>query len=142
MPTDERDLLEVLKSELEFVQGGGYGSLPHARWRPQFMFEDSPTCPNSLIQESRIPCTECVLIEMVPPERRSERIPCRHIPLKETGETIDYYYRCGTREELEAAFVEWLRKTIHRLEEDRAQKDARGKVGPRGDAQCGPEIRL
>lgn len=120
MSSDERDLLEVLKVELEFVQQGGYGNLPRARWRPQFMFEDSPTCPNSHIREERVPCTECVLIELVPLKWRTEKIPCRHIPLKETGETLDYYYRCGTPEELEEAFIEWLRKTIHHLEQNRA----------------------
>ena len=46
MPNDDRDLLTVLKAELEFLEKGGYRHSPHARWRPQFIFEDSPTCMN------------------------------------------------------------------------------------------------
>lgn len=128
MATDERDLLEALKSELQFVQQGGYERSPHARWRLQFMFEDSPACPNFLTHENRIPCTEYVLIELVPPERRTEKIPCRYIPLKETCETLDYYYRCGTREELEEAYVEWLQRTIFRLRSGHRKTGARRQV--------------
>lgn len=44
MQKDERDLLDVLKFELEFLEKGGYGRSPRQAWRPQFIFEDSPTC--------------------------------------------------------------------------------------------------
>ena len=43
MQKDERDLLDVLKFELEFLEKGGYGRSPREAWRPQFIFEDSPT---------------------------------------------------------------------------------------------------
>ncbi len=91
MDTDKRDLLEVLKFELEFVQKGGYETSVRRPWRPQFVFEDSPTCPNSYVQGKRFSCDECILIDLVPREHRSEKFPCRHIPLKDTGETIDYF---------------------------------------------------
>ena len=39
--SDVRKLLETLKAELDFVNRGGYRK---ASWRPQFIFEDSPTC--------------------------------------------------------------------------------------------------
>ena len=35
MQKDERDLLEVLKFELEFLEDGGYGRSPRTPWRPQ-----------------------------------------------------------------------------------------------------------
>jgi hypothetical protein len=121
MPKDNRDPIEVLKRELEFVEKGGYRK---PSWRPQFVFEDSPACLNYRVQEHRSPCTDCVLIDLVPPERRGDKVPCRHIPLTDAGETVDYFYRCGTQQELEQALAEWLRKTIHRLEEQqRAKKD-------------------
>ena len=44
MASKKRDLLEVLKLELEFLKGGGYRK--GSSWRPQFIFEDSPTCLN------------------------------------------------------------------------------------------------
>ena len=33
MPKDNRNLLEVLKFELEFLEQGGYGRLPREAWR-------------------------------------------------------------------------------------------------------------
>jgi hypothetical protein len=53
----------------------------------------------------------------VPQDLRTEPFPCRHIPLTDVGETIDYFYRCGTQQELENALVAWLKKTIHVLEQ-------------------------
>ncbi len=37
MQKDERDLLEVLKFELEFLEKGGYGRSPKMSWRPQYI---------------------------------------------------------------------------------------------------------
>jgi len=122
MQKDERDLLEVLKFELKFLEDGGYGRSPGARWRPQLIFEDSPTCMNFNSQEQG-PCSECVLMQLVPPEFRSAEIPCRHIPLDKSGETLDSLYRYGEQSEIEAVFGNWLRATIQRVEEE--QKTAR-----------------
>lgn len=113
MLTDNRDLLEVLKCELEFVQRGGYQT---GSWRPLFVFEDSPSCPNAKLPARLTPCANCVLIALVPPERREEEAPCRYIPLTEGGETIDSLYRTGTQQELEEALEGWLRKTIRRMD--------------------------
>ena len=122
MPKDDRDLLDVLKRELEFLQHGGYRMKVAQPWRPQFVFEDSPTCLNRGIQENRIPCSECVLISLVPSDQRKEKFPCRHIPLTTAGASINYFYHCGTEEELESALSEWLTKTIHRLEQEKTEK--------------------
>jgi len=46
MRKDERDLLDVLKFELEFLEAGGYGRSPRTPWRLQYIFEDSLTCVN------------------------------------------------------------------------------------------------
>lgn len=116
MAKDQRNLLDVLKAEVEFLEKGGYQNPTHAQWRPQFIFEDSPTCLNYGSPTPRKPCTDCVLIDLVPQERRKEKTPCRHIPLNLQGETIDSLYRSGTREELEAAVSAWLKSTIRRLE--------------------------
>ena len=120
MQKDERDLLEVLKFELRFLEDGGYGRSPSAHWRPQLIFEDSPTCTNFNSAEDRVPCSDCVLIQLVPPPFRSADIPCRHIPMDTSGETLDSLYRYSDQGELEDVFGDWLRKTIRRLEEERA----------------------
>jgi hypothetical protein len=117
MQKDERDLLEVLKFELQFLEDGGYGRSPSARWRTQLIFEDSPTCLNFNSQE-QAPCSDCVLMQLVPPEFRSAQIPCRHIPFDKSGETLDSLYQCSEQGEIEDVFGDWLRATIQRLEEE------------------------
>ena len=119
MRNDERDLLEVLKFELQFLEKGGYGRSPRTPWRPQFIFEDSPTCMNYDSKDDPAPCSNCVLMQLVTAERRGEKIPCRHIPLNAQGETVDSFYRCGTQEELKGALRAWLRATIEGLENER-----------------------
>jgi hypothetical protein len=119
MPNDDRDLLDVLKFELNFLEKGGYGRSPREPWRSQLVFEDSPTCMNYDTKEHPSPCGECILMDMVPRERRSETVPCRHIPLNTRGETLDSLYRYGTQHEVEEAVRGWLRATVARLEEER-----------------------
>ena len=85
MQKDDRDLLEILKFELQFLEDGGYGRSPRTPWRPQYIFEDSLTCMNYDSKENPGPCNDCVLMQLVPPERRSETIPCRHIPFNTSG---------------------------------------------------------
>jgi len=125
MPKDDRNLLDVLKFELEFLETGGYGRLPREAWRSRFIFEDSPTCVNfSSEEKDREPCSECLLMQFVPEDARTEQVPCIHIPLSPTGETIASLYRTGTQQELEEALGAWLRVTIHRLEEEKEKQAA------------------
>ena len=55
-------------------------------------------------------------MKFVPGELQSESSPCQFIPLNEKGETIDYFYRCGTQLEMEEALAGWLRSQISRIE--------------------------
>jgi hypothetical protein len=126
MSNDKRDLLTVLKAELEFVEKGGYRNTDLSAWRPQFIFQDSPTCLNSDSVRPPKPCSECVLSQPVPTDLRYRNVPCRYIPLNEQGETIDSYYRCGTREELESALRSWLCTTIQRLEKVETTEESAG----------------
>ena len=119
MAKDERDLLTVLKQELRFLERGGYRQTARAAWRPQFIFQDSPTCLNFDPTQQPRPCSDCVLMQLVPEVPQGKKFPCRFIPLNDRGETIDSFYRCGTEEELERNFGDWLRATIQRLEAER-----------------------
>jgi hypothetical protein len=119
MQKDERDLLEVLKFELQFLEDGGYGRSPRTPWRPQYIFEDSLTCMNYDSKENPGPCSDCVLMHVVPVERRSEKIPCRHIPFNASGETLDSLYRYTNQNTIEETVGAWLRATIQQLEEER-----------------------
>ena len=119
--SDKRALLDVLKAELDFVEKGGYRNTARVPWRPQFIFQDSPTCLNFDPAKEQQPCAECILTALIPEEKKKQRIPCRHIALNEAGETIDSFYRTGTAEDLEAALSKWLKATIARLEAPKAQ---------------------
>jgi hypothetical protein len=121
MQKDERDLLEVLKFELEFLEKGGYQPSPREPRKPSFIFEDSPTCMNYDSKDNPGPCGECVLMGLVPPGQRNQTIPCRHIPLNAQGETLDSLYRSADPRELEEVYREWLRATIAKLVEARAK---------------------
>jgi hypothetical protein len=138
MPKDERDLLEVLKFELNFLEKGGYGRSPREPWRPRFIFEDSPTCLNYDCKENPAPCSDCVLMHWVPPESREAKIPCRQIPLGPSGETLDSLYRYGDQREIEEAVGNWLRATIQRLEE---QRKAEGLEGTKRQPASGEGLK-
>lgn len=124
MGRDPRQLAEVLKAELEFLEKGGYRhTSPFSFW-PRFIFEDSPTCLNFNASDRPRPCSECVLMEFVPPDRRTAKTPCRHIPLNNTGETVDNLYRWATQEETETIVANWLKDTIRKLESQQPEKQS------------------
>jgi hypothetical protein len=124
MQKDERDLLEILKSELDFLENQGYRTWPETAWRPKYIFEDSPSCLDYFSEEHSRPCTECALSYLAPPALRSAKFPCRHIPLNACGETLDSLYRYSDRGEIESLVRTWLRNAIQRLEEERAAVQA------------------
>ena len=124
MRNDERGLIEVLRAELKFIEKRGYRQAARAAWRPHFMFQDSPTCLNFDPTQPPKPCSDCILMQLVPEKAQGDKVPCRYIPLNEHGETIDSFYRTGTPEELEAAVMQWLKTTIERLERRNAQASA------------------
>jgi hypothetical protein len=113
---DDRDLLQTLKAELDFVEKGGYRDRPRFPWRPSFVFEDSPTCINFDAKSERRPCTECLLMQFVPEDRKELAFPCRHIPLTPAGDSVAHFYEYGTEAELEAALKSWLKHKIAELE--------------------------
>jgi hypothetical protein len=121
MAKDQREALEVLRFELQFLEKGGYGRSPRTPWRPQLIFEDSPTCMNYDSKENPAPCSDCLLMRFLPGDSREQRVPCRHIVLNEEGETIESLYRTGTQQELEEVYGKWLRTAIRKLELERVE---------------------
>jgi hypothetical protein len=121
MTKDTRDVLDGLKAELQFLEKGGYRHTARADWRPQFIFQDSPTCLNFDTTQPPKPCSDCTLTQFIPEDRRDKKVPCRYIPLSENGETIDSFYRAGTQEDLETAVTQWLKSTITRPELEKGQ---------------------
>jgi hypothetical protein len=126
MAQDERDILEVLRFELSFLQDGGYGRSPQASWRASAVFEDSPSCPNFCDPARPHPCESCLLEQFVPAGQRKESIPCRFIPLTKDGLTVEDFYRTGSQVEMEEALEKWLRAQIEKIEGERGLSKKEG----------------
>ena len=120
MSSDNRDLLEVLKGELNFIEKGGYGKPAGEAWVSTSMFQDSLSCLNLGDPARTQPCSACLLTDFVPPGDRGEHVPCHHIQLTEGGETIDTVERIGDQQKLEESVKIWLRGAIARMEQERA----------------------
>jgi hypothetical protein len=119
MAKDDRDLLEVLKFELKFLESGGYERSVRTAWKGTSIFQDSITCINFGDPDRSRPCDECLLIDFVPLDQQSSDVPCHHIPITERGETIESIEQGMSREEVEEAVRDWLRKIIHQIEVER-----------------------
>lgn len=120
MAQDDRDILEILQEELDFIEKGGYGRSVRTPWEPTSVFQDSLSCLNYGYPYRAHPCSECRLMDFVPPERRAEVVPCHHIPLGETGETIETLEAGENQQKLEESVKEWLRARISQIERARA----------------------
>ncbi|HLM54561.1 MAG TPA: hypothetical protein VK422_00435 [Pyrinomonadaceae bacterium] len=112
MSHDQRDALEVLTAELGFIEKGGYGRSVRTPWLPTSVFKDSQTCINFGYPYRAHPCGECLLNDYVPPDRRSEVIPCHHIPLNAEGETLASLELKDNQSLTERAVKDWLRAKI------------------------------
>ena len=121
MAKDDRDLLELLKAELDFIEQGGYGRSVRTPWLPKSIFQDSLTCLNYGYPYRAHPCNECQLIEFVEPENRSQEIPCHHIRITEKGETIEDLELEDNDTKLASEVARWLRTKIQEIEQQRAR---------------------
>lgn len=122
MANDDRDILELLKGELDFIEKGGYGRSVRTPWQPKSAFQDSLTCINYGYPYRAHPCNECHLLEFVSPEHQVAEVPCHYIPLNEAGETIEDLESEGNEAKLERRVRDWLRAKIKKIEEERSKQ--------------------
>ena len=126
MTQDDRNILDVLKFELSFLEDGGYGRSPRAPWRAPAIFEDSPICPNFCDPARPHPCETCLLEQFVPENKRAESVPCRFIELTKEGQTVEDLYRTGSQVEMEQALANWLRVQIAKFETQPGAQPSQG----------------
>ena len=119
MAKDERDILELLKEELDFIEKGGYGRSVRTPWLPKSLFQDSLTCINYADPNHSHPCDECHLIDFVPGSHRQDEIPCHAIPVNAAGATVLDLELEDNEAKLERGIKEWLRTRIAQIEEQR-----------------------
>lgn len=120
MSEDRRDILEVLRYELNFLEQGGY-SRNLRQGRKISPFQDTLSCLNFGEPLRKHTCQECFLYDFVPEESRTEDVPCHFIPLDEAGTSVSKLLRAGDLSALETALRSWLRNTIAGLEKKQAQ---------------------
>lgn len=117
MSFDKKEMIEALKLEIEVIERGGYHPSVHEPHRVARTFRDSVICLNVELEEKERPCSECFLIEFVPPElRESGGDVCHKIPLNDRGDTVESLEREGNPDKLQATVLNWLKRTVARLE--------------------------
>ena len=119
MARDDRDILELLREELAFLEQGGYGRSVRTPWLPKSAFQDSLTCINYADPNRTRPCEECHLIDFVADEHHAESVPCHYIALNEAGQTIEDLEAEGNQAKLEATLKQWMKGKIKEIEEQR-----------------------
>lgn len=116
MAQDNRDTLNLLQDELDFIEKGGYGRSVRTPWKQTSIFQDSLTCLNFADLSRPHPCEECHLIGFVLLEQRTTDIPCHRIPLNEAGETIEDLELADNQSKTEEVVKAWLKEQIKRLQ--------------------------
>lgn len=120
MAKDSRDILDVLRGELQFLEQGGYRGSASVPWRTKSTFQHSLTCVNFGYPYRAHSCNECHLMEFVSHEHQKEWIPCHFVPLNERGDTIDSLELEDNEEKLERTLKTWLLSSIESIEEARS----------------------
>ena len=128
MAKEQRDILDVLKRELDFLEQNGYGRSPSTPWKWTTTFRHSPSCINFNDPKRTRPCIDCPLIDFVPAEARSQDIPCHYIPIGPAGETVATMEREQDVADLEQSLKNWLGATIRQIEQQRSAGTAPGPV--------------
>ena len=73
------------------------------------VFQDSLSCLNYGYPYRAYPCDECMLDDFVPENLRAAAVPCHHIPLTASGETIYELELADNQQQLEEKVKVWLR---------------------------------
>lgn len=120
MAKDNRDILELLKDELVFIEKGGYGRSVRTPWVAKSVFQDSLSCLNYGYPYRAHPCADCRLLEFVGPQDHSETVPCHFIRLNEAGNTVEELEKEGNEPRTINAVKTWLRNKISQIEAERS----------------------
>ena len=128
MANDDRDIVDLLKDEIDFIEKGGYGRSVRTPWKAKSAFEDSLTCINYADPDRSRPCDECHLSDFVPQEHQQDEIPCHAIPLTAEGATIRDLELDENQAKLEQGVKNWLRSRIIKIEVERMIAGTSGTI--------------
>jgi hypothetical protein len=118
------DVVEALKRELSFInEAESRGIGPAGLLREGPVFRNSPLC-TELRNAHFDSCSHCPLLGFVPATRRFEDVPCHHIPLNASGETVATIDFLNQQYRVYGLLRNWLQSAIERIE--RARESNRG----------------
>ncbi len=115
MPQDLRDVLQILRFELNYLEQGGF-ERDRALLGTESPFQGTIACINFGDPLRTHACHECSLHAFVPEDKKTEEFPCHHIPLSHSGETIAELLEKNDSQRMVEVLKHWLRGTIARLE--------------------------
>jgi len=115
MTKNSRELLEVLRFELNYLEQGGFNR-DRALLGTESPFQGSYACINFDDPLRTHACHECMLYAFVPENKKTEDLPCHHILLDDSGETVAKFIEKNDPLGMVEALEHWLRVTISRLE--------------------------
>ncbi len=108
------DTLQTLRFELNYLELGGLEK-DRAVSTVKSPFRESSACVNFGDPLRPHACSECSLYQFVPEDKRDEEVPCHHIPLNDSGETVAELINRDPRR-MVLVLEQWLRTTIAQLE--------------------------
>ncbi len=114
MPNDHRDILEILRYELNFLEQGGCVQTKREGRLPS-PFRDTQVCLNFGDPLQSHACHECFLYDFVPEDSRTANVPCHYIPLDPAGHRMIDFLKAGDTAALDRVLKIWLRRTIEEL---------------------------
>ena len=117
MSKDEGGVLDFLKSQLSFIESGGYTDLERSKSGRALIFRDSPGCLLSGNAQRSSSCYDCPLMEFVPPADRSRNLPCHGVPVGLNGETVREAAADSDQQHLTHTVAQWLQSKIRSIEQ-------------------------
>jgi hypothetical protein len=115
MSQDLREVLQLLRYELNYLEQGGY-ERDRDLLGTESPFLGTFACINFGDPLRAHACRECPLHQFVPDDKQTEEFPCHYIRLSASGETIEELIEKKDPRRLVIALEHWLRATIARLE--------------------------
>jgi hypothetical protein len=118
MAWDKREVIGLLRMEIENIRKRGFAA----------RFRDTVLCINAGKDPQSDVCSQCLLLQFVPPEYHADPTPCFHIPLNERGDTVTTLSPIANRKELDEAIVGWMERAVVQLQKEvEAERAARVK---------------
>jgi hypothetical protein len=115
MSQDLRDVLQILRFELNYLEQGGFDRDRELLGK-ESPFQGTFACINYGDPLRPHACSECPLYQFVPEDKRKEEFPCHYIRLSASGETVAELIEKKDPRRMVDALENWLRITIAQLE--------------------------